>query len=144
VNVIEVLFMSEPAETVSRRDRGFLGLVERPGNNLADPVMIFVWLIGLLMILSAIGAALGWQVSLACSGKTAPAFGELQDGVLISKAQSLFTQENMARLLVEMPRTLTGFAPLGPTLVTMYGAAVAERAGLFSAPIRASLRDAPR
>lgn len=144
VNVTEGLFMSEPAETVSRRDRGFLGLVERLGNKLPDPVMIFVWLIGLLMILSAIGAALGWQASLAYSGKTPPAFGELQDGVLTYKAQSLFTEENMARLLVEMPRTLTGFAPLGLALVIMYGAAVAERAGLFSALIRASLRDAPR
>jgi aminobenzoyl-glutamate transport protein len=35
-----------------------------------------------------------------------------------------------------MPRTVTGFAPLGLVLVIMLGAAVAERSGLFSALIR--------
>ncbi len=43
-----------------------------------------------------------------------------------------------------MPRTLTGFAPLGIVLLIMFGAGVAERLGLFSALIRASLRDAPK
>jgi aminobenzoyl-glutamate transport protein len=43
-----------------------------------------------------------------------------------------------------MPRTLTGFAPLGLVLVVIFGAAVADRAGLFSALIRKSLRGAPR
>jgi aminobenzoyl-glutamate transport protein len=126
------------------RARGVLGVVERVGNLLPDPVMIFVWLIGALMILSAVGAALGWSASLAFAGATAPAFGELSDGVLTFRAQSLFTEENLARLFVEMPRTLTGFAPLGLVLVVIFGAAVAERVGLFSALIRASLRDAPR
>jgi p-aminobenzoyl-glutamate transporter AbgT len=31
-------------------------------------------------------------------------------------ATSLFTSENINRLIVEMPRTLTGFAPLGLVL----------------------------
>ena len=136
--------MSETPAASSPRDRGFLGLVERLGNKLPDPVMIFVWLIGFLMILSAIGAALGWEASLAYTGTTAPAFGELNNGMLTFRATSLFTSENINRLIVEMPRTLTGFAPLGLVLVVMYGAAVAERSGLFSALIRASLRDAPK
>jgi aminobenzoyl-glutamate transport protein len=136
--------MSETKETASRRDRGVLGVIERVGNKLPDPVMIFVWLIGFLMILSAIGAALGWEASLTYTGTTAPAFGELNNGVLTFRATSLFTSENITRLIVEMPRTLTGFAPLGLVLVVMYGAAVAERSGLFSALIRASLRDAPK
>jgi aminobenzoyl-glutamate transport protein len=136
--------MSDVSEPLSRRERGFLGLVERLGNKLPDPVMIFVWLIAFLMVLSAIAAALGWSASLSYSGSTAPAFGELKDGVLTFKAQSLFSEENISRLLVDMPRTLTGFAPLGLVLVVMYGAAVAERAGMFSALIRASLRDAPK
>ena len=126
------------------RQRGFLGFIERVGNLLPDPIMIFVWLIGVLMILSAIGAALGWSASLAYPGETAPQFGDLENGVLTYRAQSLFAEENIARLLTEMPRTLTGFAPLGIVLLVMFGAGVAERVGLFSALIRASLRDAPR
>jgi aminobenzoyl-glutamate transport protein len=68
----------------------------------------------------------------------------LKDGILIFDATSLFTEDNLKRLIVDMPRTLTSFAPLGVVLVVMLGASVAERAGLFSALIRNSLRDLPR
>lgn len=139
--------MSDAAQTASpetQRQKGFLGFVEKVGNFLPDPIMIFVWLIGLLMILSAIGAALGWSASLAYPGETAPQYSTLADGVLTYRAESLFSEANMSRLLTEMPRTLTGFAPLGLVLLVMFGAGVAERTGLFSALIRASLRDAPK
>ncbi len=138
--------MSDAAQDTSaiQRQRGFLGFVEKVGNFLPDPIMIFVWLIGLLMILSAIGTALGWSASLAYPGETAPQYSTLENGVLTYRAESLFSEVNIARLLTEMPRTLTGFAPLGLVLLVMFGAGVAERVGLFSALIRASLRDAPK
>jgi aminobenzoyl-glutamate transport protein len=136
--------LTEPAATPSDAPpKGFLGAVERLGNLLPDPAMIFVWLIAGLMVLSAF-AAWGWEASLAYPGDKAPPFSELANGRLTYKAQSLFSEENIARLLTEMPRTLTGFAPLGQVLVVIFGAAVAERVGLFSALIRGSLRDAPR
>jgi aminobenzoyl-glutamate transport protein len=128
----------------NKREKGFLAAVERIGNMLPDPVMIFVYLIGFLMVLSAIGAALGWSASISYSGKEAPNFGTLKDGILTFSATSLFSEENITKLLVDMPKTLTGFAPLGLVLVVIFGAAVAERAGLFSALIRASLRNLPR
>lgn len=128
----------------NNRQKGFLGFVEKVGNFLPDPIMIFVWLIGFLMILSAIGSSLGWSASLAYPGETAPQYSMLRDGVLTYTAESLFSEVNISRLLTEMPRTLTGFAPLGLALLVMIGAGVAERVGLFSALIRASLRDAPR
>ncbi len=37
----------------------------------------------------------------------------------------------MAKLFVDMPKTLTGFAPLGIVLVIMLGAAVAEQGRAF-------------
>jgi aminobenzoyl-glutamate transport protein len=64
--------------------------------------------------------------------------------VLTYRASSLFNEENVARLLTEMPRTMSSFAPLGLVLVMILGASVAERAGLFSALIRGSLRNAPK
>ena len=133
-----------PAKPVPAHQRGFLGWVERVGNLLPDPVMIFVWLIGFLMVLSVIGSALGWSASLPFAGEKAPNGGVLKDGILSFEATSLFTEENIKRLIVDMPRTLTGFAPLGMVLVVMLGAAVGERTGLFSALIRSSLRDLPR
>lgn len=131
-------------DTVSRRQRGFLGFVERVGNLLPEPTMIFVYLIGALMVLSVIGDALGWGATLPFSGEVAPEGATLADGTIQYSATSLFSAENIGRLLTQMPRTMSGFAPLGLILVIMLGAAVAERSGLFSALIRASLRNAPR
>jgi aminobenzoyl-glutamate transport protein len=133
-----------PVAAPAPRPTGFLNTVERIGNLLPDPVMIFVWLILALMTLSQIGAALGWSASIPYTGTEAPAFSTLTDGVLTYRAESLFNEANITRLLVDMPRTLTGFAPLGLVIVVMLGAAVAERAGLFSAVIRLSLRDVPK
>jgi aminobenzoyl-glutamate transport protein len=75
--------------SAGRRQQGFLGFVERVGNLLPDPIMIFVWLIGLLMVLSAVGAGLGWSAALAYPGTQAPQFGGLADGVLTYRATSL-------------------------------------------------------
>jgi aminobenzoyl-glutamate transport protein len=124
--------------------RSLLDLVERIGNRLPEPVMIFVWLIGGLFILSTLGAMLGWTASLPFRGETPPTWGELEDGRLVFRAESLLSEENLERLFTETAKTLTGFAPLGVALTVMYGAAVAERSGFFSALIRASLRGADR
>jgi aminobenzoyl-glutamate transport protein len=48
------------------------------------------------------------------------------------------------RLFVEMPRTYTSFAPLGFALTIMLGASVAERSGLLTALMRASLGGLPK
>lgn len=135
---------AQKAAPEAQRQKGFLGFVEKVGNFLPDPIMIFVWLIGFLMVLSAIGSSLGWSASLAYSGESAPQYSTLKDGVLTYTAESLFSEANISRLLTEMPRTLTGFAPLGLVLLVMFGAGVAERVGLFSALIRGSLRNAPK
>ena len=131
-------------DAVSRRQRGFLGFVERVGNLLPEPTMIFVYLIAVLMVLSALGDALDWSAALTFVGAEAPDGATLENGMITYSAASLFSAENVGRLLTEMPRTMAGFAPLGTILVIMLGAAVAERAGLFSALIRVSLRNAPR
>lgn len=123
---------------------GLLGWVERIGNRLPDPAMIFVWLIGFLILLSILGSWLGWSASLPYAGKEAPHWGTLEGGVLTYRATSLLTEDNVARLFTEMPRTFTGFAPLGLILTVILGAAVAERSGLLSALIRAALRGASR
>lgn len=132
------------ADVPTTPQRGFLGFVERAGNLLPEPTMIFVYLILVLMVLSTLADALDWSASLRFAGDEAPDYGELANGVLTFNATSLFSPENIRRLLSEMPRTVSGFAPLGLILVIMLGAAVAERTGMLSALIRASLAKAPR
>nr|WP_262422400.1 AbgT family transporter [Brevundimonas denitrificans] len=92
--------------------------VEKAGNKLPDPVFIFVWLIAILMGVSVFATYAGWAAVNPVTG--APIV-----------AESLVSPDNLRQLFVEMPRTLTGFAPLGYVLVVMLGAGVAERTGLF-------------
>ncbi len=122
----------DPARaTTPARETGFLGRVERVGNRLPDPALIFVGLIFAVIACSVLGAALGWNAINPVSGQTIT-------------AESLLRSDNLARLFIEMPRTLTSFAPLGYVLLVMLGAGLAERTGLFAAAMRAAVDGAPR
>jgi len=116
--------------------KGFLGLVERAGNKLPDPVFLFFYLILILVGVSVASALLGVS-----------AFHPTQvneDGSpLVVSAASLLSPENLQRLWVDMPKTFTHFHPLGYVLVVMLGAGVAERSGLFASGMRAAVSGAP-
>lgn len=116
--------------------KGFLGFVERTGNKLPDPVFLFFYLIGGLVLISVICAAIG---------VSAPHPTQLNpDGAaMIVRADSLLSAANIQRLWVDMPKTFTHFHPLGYVLIVMLGAGVAERSGLFSSGMRAAVRGAP-
>ena len=112
--------------TVPARRSRLLDLVERAGNALPDPVFIFIALIVLLAGASVLGAAQGWTAVNPVTGET-----------LVAK--NLLSETGVRQLMVEMPRTYTGFTPLGLALTIMLGAGLAERSGLLTALIRASL-----
>ncbi len=122
--------VDETASPPGGRNR-FLDKVERLGNALPDPIFIFVGIIVALVIVSVIGAGAGWSALNPVTGETLA-------------VTSLLSEENLQKLLVEMPRTYTGFAPLGFALTIMLGASIAERTGLLTALMRASLGGAPK
>lgn len=105
--------------------------IERIGNRLPDPVFLFLWFILALIVLSLVGAGLGWQ-------SVNPVTGDLL------QAKSLLAPENLEKLFIGMPKTLAAFPPLGIVLTVVYGAAIAERAGLFTTAFRGMLLNAPR
>ena len=117
---------------------GFLGFVERAGNRLPDPVFIFVFLIGILLVVSVlcdlVGVSAAHPTKLAEDGSTP----------LLLTAKSLLSTENIQKIWVEMPKTFTHFHPLGYVLVVMLGAGVAERSGLFASGIKSAMRHAPK
>ena len=123
--------MSETVPASLPPNTGFLGFVERAGNRLPDPVFLFLWLIVGLIALSLVGAHLGWSAVNPVTGET-----------LV--AQSLLSSENLEKLIIGMPRTLADFPPLGIVITIIYGAAVAERTGLFTTAIRGALLNAPK
>ena len=137
------------SDAVSAEDRqtGFLGMIERAGNKLPDPVFLFFYLIIFLIIVSVIVSLLNLTATLpnevlaGMSDATKARFDIGADGVI--PAKSLLSPENIQRLWVEMPKTFTHFHPLGYVLVVMLGAGVAERAGLFGTAMRAAVSGAP-
>ncbi|MEM7385631.1 MAG: AbgT family transporter [Verrucomicrobiota bacterium] len=124
-------------ETASTQ-KGFLGFVERAGNRLPDPVFIFVYLIGVLLVISLICAWAG------VSADHPTKLTEDGSGPLVLTAKSLLSAENIQKVWVEMPKTFTHFHPLGYVLVVMLGAGVAERSGLFATGIKSVMRHAPK
>ncbi|MET0337405.1 MAG: AbgT family transporter [Caulobacter sp.] len=108
-----------------------LDAIERLGDRLPDPVFIFAWIIGALVVASVVCAGLGVTAVNPVDGQ-------------VLKSESLLSPDNVRRLLVEMPKTLTGFAPLGYVLLIMLGAGVAERVGLLPAALRVMVARAPR
>ncbi len=123
---------SEPTQ------KGILRWIERTGNRLPDPVFIFFYLIGALIVVSVLAWLAGW------SAVHPTEVDEDTGAATIISAQSLLSPENIRRLWVEMPATFTHFHPLGYVLVVMLGAGVAERSGLFGTAMKAGVRNAPK
>ncbi len=117
-------------------NKGFLAWVERTGNRLPDPVFIFFYLIGILMVVSVITTFFGLTAE-------HPVQKNADGTPQIIKSASLLSADNIQRLWVEMPKTFTHFHPLGYVLVVMLGAGVAERSGFFGAGMKAAVTKTP-
>lgn len=120
-----------PPPTRSSRslDRA-LDAIERLGNRLPDPLTLFAIIAVIALLLSWLATRAGWQ--------------ELHpvDGSVLAPV-NLLTTAGVRRMFTEALRNFTGFAPLGTVLVAMLGIGLAERTGLVSAALRASVLDAP-
>ena len=129
--------MTTDPQSASNGTGGILGWIERGGNRLPDPVVIFLYCILAVIAISVIAAATG---TFALHPTQVDAAGN----ALVIRAESLLSADNLRRLLVEMPRTFTGFHPLGYVLVVMLGAGVAERSGLLGTAMSAAVSNVPR
>ena len=116
---------------------GILGWIERGGNRLPDPVVIFLYCILAVIAISVIAAVTGTYA-------LHPTQVDAAGNALVIRAESLLSADNLRRLLVDMPRTFTGFHPLGYVLVVMLGAGVAERSGLLGTAMSAAVSNVPK
>ena len=108
-----------------------LNTIERVGNKLPDPAMIF--LIAMLII---------WGLSFIFSQMTFEAIDPRTGEAII--VNNLLTGDALANFLSSMVRTFTGFAPLGVVLVAMLGVGVAEHSGFINAGLKLMLRVTPQ
>ncbi len=100
-----------------------LNWTEKAGNALPHPGTLFAIFALLTLVLSAVGAAMGWEV-------IHPGTKE------IIKPVNLLSHDGIHRILLDMVDNFTGFAPLGIVMVAMLGIGIAEQSGLISAVIR--------
>jgi len=130
--------MTDAAKTkpTATTQKGFLAWVERTGNKLPDPVFIFFYLIGFLVVVSAAASFFGLTAN-------HPVKVNADGTPEVLKAASLLSPDNIQRLWVQMPKTFTHFHPLGYVLVVMLGAGVAERSGFFASGMKAAVSKTP-
>lgn len=109
---------------------GFLNRIERVGNALPHPALLFA--IFALMVLFA-----SWLFSLLNVSVSHPGTG---DAIYVV---NLFSVEGVHLILTKMVTNFTNFAPLGIVIVAMLGIGLAERSGLIGAMIRKLVLAAP-
>lgn len=109
---------------------GFLKAVERIGNALPHPAIIFVIMSLILVVVAEILARLG--VSFTYYDARAGKEVELV-------AISLLNRKGINYIFNSAVTNYTGFAPLGTVLVAMLGVGVAEHSGLFEVGLKKML-----
>jgi aminobenzoyl-glutamate transport protein len=114
-----------PALKASRIERA-LAAVERVGNRLPDPAMLFVLLLAIVWILS-------WALSGVDFGLTDPRNGEPL------RVINQLSGQSFTGFLGVMVTNFTHFHPVGVVLVAMLGIGVAEHTGFINAGLRAMM-----
>ena len=116
--------------TEKKKTGGFLGWVERVGNKIPHPFMLFLFLLIIVAIASAILNAMG------ASGVN-PSTGE---PIVIN---SILSGEGITYALTNMVSNFTGFAPLGLILTMTLGLGLAEDVGFMGAFMKSTILGAP-
>lgn len=105
--------------------------VEKAGNALPQPALMFLFLAFLVVVLSAVLTGLGVEA-------INPATKALVKPVNLLSIHGLHT------ILTDMVKNFTSFAPLGTVLVAMLGFSLAEKSGLLSSLLRLVITKSPR
>lgn len=108
----------------------FLDVIEKAGNALPHPFMLFIDIIIILAVISAIVSLTGVEV-----------INPADQSVV--KANNLLSAKGLRWLLENAVKNFTGFAPLGLVLTMMLGIGLAEQVGFMSAFMRKTMTGAP-
>ncbi|EOZ93720.1 Aminobenzoyl-glutamate transport protein [Indibacter alkaliphilus LW1] len=123
--------MSETTSTKKSFLDRFLDFIEKAGNKLPDPAMLFLMLMLLTWIMSAILSPIDFGAIDPRSG------AEL-------RVQNLLTGTQFANFLANMTGVFINFPPLGVVLLAMLGVGVAEHSGFINAGLKFLLGITPK
>ena len=112
------------------RTRSTLNRIEKAGNALPHPTLLFVFLSLLVIALSALFYSIGTVVIHPLNGNSIPVV-------------NLLSIDGFNRITSNMVKNFTGFAPVGPVLVTMLGIGIAEKSGLIQSLLKLLVLKAP-
>lgn len=110
----------------------FLDSLEKMGNLLPHPAILFVLLIAILMVASAIASHYGLSID-------DPRKAGNQIAIV-----SLLSMKEFVRFATHTVSNFTTFPPLGTVLIAMLGVGVAEATGFLSTAIRALVLNSPK
>lgn len=108
-----------------------LDAIERVGNRLPDPAMLFLILMFAVWVISALLANVQFTEIDPRNGNPV-------------QVKSLLEGSSLTQFMADMVRTFVNFAPLGVVLVAMLGLGVAEHTGFINAGLRAILSVTPK
>lgn len=146
---------SEAVERPSRLDR-MLGAVERAGNKVPHPVMIFLALIALVLVLSHVFYLAGSEVTYEQAVVTTEVDNEASLGEEIVEgpvpetetvtvaARSLLTADGLRFIFTSPVSNFNDFGVVGVIVVAMIGVGFAESTGLIGAFIKRLVKVTPR
>lgn len=110
----------------------FLDTLERAGNFLPHPAVLFLLLIAVLLVASAVASFFDLSVI------------DPRDTQKRIAIVNLISMEGFVRLTTSFVTNFSNFPPLGQVLVAMLGVGIAEHSGFLSAIIRAMVIKAPQ
>lgn len=118
---------------------GFLGTIERVGNAVPHPAIIFLILIGIIVVLSVIFGLLGTSVTY--EGYDA-ALGDIVEQT--ATVRSLLSPDGIRFMLTSPVANFLAFTGVGVILVAMIGVGLAEESGLIATLVRKLVAIAPK
>ncbi|HNV12158.1 MAG TPA: AbgT family transporter [Propionibacteriaceae bacterium] len=158
--------MATTATVDATEPKGLLGAVERIGNKVPHPVLMFAYLILLVIALSWVLNAIGWsvteQVAVPVSegapeydyyedttqpGISSPDAPYDEDWTIIEEVVSirnLVSVDGVRFIFSSFVNNFAGFSVVAVVFIAMMGAGVAEEAGLLGSLIRRLVRSAPK
>ena len=131
--------MAKKPQSSAPETSGFLATIERVGNMVPHPAIIFFLLIAIVIVLSVIFAALGTTV-------TYEGFDEAAGDIVqqTTSVRSLLSADGIRFMLTSPVANFLGFTGVGVILVAMIGVGLAEESGLIATLVRKLVAIAPR
>lgn len=131
--------MSSAKEASPTLMQRLLDWVEKVGNFVPHPAIIFLILIGVVVVLSHLLQMLGSGVTFEVLN---PATDQLEETTM--NARSLLSGDGLRFMWERLVPNFLGFTAMGQLIVAMIGVGVAEEAGLINTMIRKLVKLSPR